>query len=40
MTKVNILSLNVGGIQKSPNLNISSIPFDNPDIYVKFTQEN
>ena len=40
MTKVNILSLNVGGIQKSPNLNTSAIPFDTPDIYVEFTQED
>ena len=40
MTKVNLLSLNVGGVKKSPNLNISSIPFDNPDVYVEFTQED
>jgi hypothetical protein len=40
MTKVNILSLNVGGVKKSPNLTTSSIPFDNPDVYVEFTQED
>ena len=40
MVNVNILSLNVDGVRESPNLDINSIPFDNPDLYVEFTQED
>jgi hypothetical protein len=40
MVNVNILSLNVDGVKESPSLDINSIPFDNPNLYVEFTQED
>ena len=40
MVLINVLSLNVDGIKESPNLDLDVIPFDNPDLYVEFTQED
>ena len=41
MVSINVLSLNVNGLEHSPiEDSIDKVPFDNPDLYVEFTQED